>query len=469
MSLNTRGSAIDTTLAVYSGTDFSTLKQLAADDERGGFHASLTRFNARKDEVYYIAIDGFNGQQGNIVLSWALDTSARDLPEIDFEPESQSGKDDGTGTVAYHVDAVGTALKFQWYFNGYAIPGATSSGLVLSGVRAANVGRYVVRVSNDGGVVESIVADLELGKGNEPVTQDRLQDLFPVAAGAAGSRLAASFAGYPTVSPGTVYHKNFNTAGATTDSNEPVLGDGGGASKWYIINAGGSGQMVADTAGSAIPTLITLHDINDLNNLPELAHGQPQPDGSSRLIYPAATDQAYLFRVDGLSAVEGDVTLNVSIGSAPVIQAQLVDQVIAPGQSASFTATITASPLASYQWYLNGLALNGQNGASLQIANFDPAQAGMYEIEATNPLGGARKTVGHLELARDARFNGPTYAANGSVQLRLEGNTRTYFIDFTLDFHSWTNLFSGAAVNGTLDYTAPPSTNKYQFYRARWQ
>src|SRR5207248_8114735 len=141
---------------------------------------------------------------------------------------------------------------------------------------------------------------------------------------------------------------------------------------------------------------------------------------------------------------------------------------IAPGANTTLSATVDAAPLATFQWYLNDIALPGQTAATLQVASFDAAQAGQYALEAINPLGSVKKTIAYLELARDVKFSAPTAQTDGSIHLHLEGNTRSYFIDFTLDFLSWKNLFSGHADNGALDYVTTPAANEpHGFYRAR--
>jgi hypothetical protein len=177
-----------------------------------------------------------------------------------------------------------------------------------------------------------------------------------------------------------------------------------------------------------------------------------------------------LIRVDGVDQAEGNVVLNITIGSQPNVASASADQVIAPGQNATLAATVDAAPVATFQWYLNDIALPGQTAATLQVLNFDAAQAGQYTLEAINSLGSVKKTIAYLELARDVSFSAPAAQADGSIHLHLEGNTRTYFIDVTSDFHSWTNLFSGHADNGALDYVAAPAANQPNgFYRARWQ
>lgn len=61
----------------------------------------------------------------------------------------------------FSVSATGSpTLTFQWFKNGQAITGATSSSYYISSASAGNSGSYTVRVTNDGGSVTSNAAEL---------------------------------------------------------------------------------------------------------------------------------------------------------------------------------------------------------------------------------------------------------------------------------------------------------------------
>ncbi|MBK7997503.1 MAG: immunoglobulin domain-containing protein [Verrucomicrobia bacterium] len=64
-------------------------------------------------------------------------------------------------TTTFTVIAGGTSpLRYQWFFNGSLIPGATDSILQLGNIQMSQAGGYSVVVSNDVGVAESSVATL---------------------------------------------------------------------------------------------------------------------------------------------------------------------------------------------------------------------------------------------------------------------------------------------------------------------
>src|SRR5262245_50688235 len=89
-TFNTRGSSFDTLLAVSTGTGFTNLVPVFADDDRGGFATSQASFNASAGTEYLIALDGFGGQAGNILLTWTLDSAAPPFPRILIKPLSVS-------------------------------------------------------------------------------------------------------------------------------------------------------------------------------------------------------------------------------------------------------------------------------------------------------------------------------------------------------------------------------------------
>ncbi len=70
IQVGTEGSNFDTVLGVYTGNNVSSLVALANNDdvELGVILHSLLSFNAVKGNTYFIAIDGFNGISGDIVL-----------------------------------------------------------------------------------------------------------------------------------------------------------------------------------------------------------------------------------------------------------------------------------------------------------------------------------------------------------------------------------------------------------------
>jgi hypothetical protein len=72
-TFSTVGSGFDTLLAVYRGDTLAELNrpenQIASDEDRGGYFTSLLSFNAEAGRDYHVAVDGFAGAAGELILS----------------------------------------------------------------------------------------------------------------------------------------------------------------------------------------------------------------------------------------------------------------------------------------------------------------------------------------------------------------------------------------------------------------
>lgn len=89
------------------------------------------------------------------------------LPTITTQPASQSVK--AGGSVTFTVAATSpSSLRYQWFFNGTALAGATSASFGLNNVQVGNAGDYTVTVTNDGGSATSNVAKLTVETTTNP-------------------------------------------------------------------------------------------------------------------------------------------------------------------------------------------------------------------------------------------------------------------------------------------------------------
>jgi hypothetical protein len=107
--IDTLGSSFDTVLAVYTGASVSALALVAEndDDERTDTLTSAVRFRVVAGTEYQIAVDGYEGESGIVLLSWSFTPG----PE---NPRFIRGDCDGDG-LANLTDAVCT---LEWLFRG---------------------------------------------------------------------------------------------------------------------------------------------------------------------------------------------------------------------------------------------------------------------------------------------------------------------------------------------------------------
>lgn len=148
VTIDTIGSSFDTLLAVYIGNSVSGLTAVAGDNDGGGSGASRLTFSGKEGTVYHIAVDGFRGAEGNIVLNiW------RGM-YITRQPQPRTVTTGGN--VIFGVGVVGAASpKYQWRKNGTEITEATNSTFAISNIQSADAGAYSVLVTDASGSVES--------------------------------------------------------------------------------------------------------------------------------------------------------------------------------------------------------------------------------------------------------------------------------------------------------------------------
>ncbi|MGH2571369.1 MAG: hypothetical protein ACRDGR_09095 [bacterium] len=111
LEIHTAGSTFDTVLAVYTGASLEGLVLVAENDDHGTDMTSAVRLRAEVGTEHQIAVNGFDGESGIVVLNWS------------FTPRPQNpgfirGDCDGDGAI-HIADALCT---LAWLFQGGAQP-----------------------------------------------------------------------------------------------------------------------------------------------------------------------------------------------------------------------------------------------------------------------------------------------------------------------------------------------------------
>lgn len=74
--LSTEGSAFDTLLGLYQGSRVDALQMIASNDDAfEGSSFSKLQQGVRSNQLYYVAVDGFNGATGKVQLAWSFAAS----------------------------------------------------------------------------------------------------------------------------------------------------------------------------------------------------------------------------------------------------------------------------------------------------------------------------------------------------------------------------------------------------------
>jgi hypothetical protein len=96
---DTFGSSFDTILAIYSGSSLQTLAEIAANDDADAMRTwqSKVEFIATSGTTYLIALDGWSGANGSIVLNWELNPDSVDEPSGQAGDDQESESEDDIG------------------------------------------------------------------------------------------------------------------------------------------------------------------------------------------------------------------------------------------------------------------------------------------------------------------------------------------------------------------------------------
>lgn len=149
---------------------------------------------------------------------------------------------------------------------------------------------------------------------------------------------------------------------------------------------------------------------------------------------------------------------------APNIITNPVSQSMNEGGPVVFTASATGVPAPAYQWKHASTNLDGETGATLTIASVQSADAGDYEVEASNASGTVTSTTATLTVLPPntaPAFNSAIADTNINVGFSLALACPATDSDVPAQTLTYTLLAgpSGAAVNsGTGNFTWRPTT-----------
>jgi alpha-tubulin suppressor-like RCC1 family protein len=172
VTIDTMGSSFDTLLAVYRGDRLADLESQADDDDSGGNGTSQLHFTASFGVSYQIAVDGYGGQTGNIVLHLHQVPGAPAITSATMPNHGVAGQN-----AIFTLTAIGALpMHYQWQHNGTNIQGANDTRLTLSPVTASSSGTYSVLVNNSlGSASLSAIFNVEVRLAAEkPTHQIRL-------------------------------------------------------------------------------------------------------------------------------------------------------------------------------------------------------------------------------------------------------------------------------------------------------
>jgi hypothetical protein len=383
-----------------------------------------------------------------------------------------------------------TTMNYQWFKDGVAIAGATSSSYTILTLLGSDSGVFSVKVTNAGGSVMSANAYLNIVPPPTITTPPQSQAVtegqsvvFSVSASSSG---AISY---------QWYFNGVSLGGAANSStysiNNVIMG-----------NAGNYTVVVANSTASATSAVATLTVF-----VPPAIHTQPNSqtvtqgqDASFSVVANGSPPFGYQWRLNktNLSGAtnasltltnvqasqSGDYTVVVTnpagsvtsqvatltVNLPPTITTQPQSQAVTQGQSVSFSVMVSGSVPLSYQWYFNGLALSGATAPVLMLTNVQPTQSGDYTVVVANTAASATSAVASLAVAPPkvtlSLGDGGGMAPSGfTFQLSVPAG-RTYFIFASTDLLAWTPIATNVAATASVAFTDAGAANQvHRFYR----
>ena len=120
-----------------------------------------------------------------------------------------------------------------------------------------------------------------------------------------------------------------------------------------------------------------------------------------------------------MAAVPAERAFNVKgRPAAPAFALQPYPVTVAAGAMVVLTARATGEPLPAYQWRKDGSSVTGATGATLTIPAATPADAGNYDVVATNDAGSVASGRASVTIGRHSQtisFQAPMSAVAGQT------------------------------------------------------
>jgi hypothetical protein len=453
-TFDTHGSSFDTLLSAYTlnSTNSTGVNQLHEearnDDDPGSEPASLIQIGAIAGRSYEIAVDGYEGATGPVVLNWSFFPSASPPPIIVSTPNDQAAKQGDTINLTVNMTASAN-LQLAWFFNTIEDTNQSGTNYVISSLQDTNVGRYQLRITigNGNNRVRFFTTPVEIQINSDGSTntlaEDKLLDspTTPLIGDDGGGRNPHLVEAFGIVRPlggpiGVVLGYNgsqvFNTTFATTDPAEPPhCGVTGGASYWLMYQPPTNGTMTLDTIGSSYDTVMEVYTYNGaLTGYGDLISVACDNDsvslhGPSRVVFQAVKARRYVVVVDGVNGVRGTAWLNYALNTnlpalPPALQGLVPTQTVTVGSTITLTPSISGAMPMKFVWRKDNLLITNLTIPFLQMTNVTTAQTGNYSLTVSNDLGALTVTMPvHVvapilcfvsQSAGNLNFNFPTVA-----------------------------------------------------------
>jgi len=384
-------------------------------------------------------------------------------------------------TATFSVTATGTGpLTYQWYVNGVAIAGATSSTYTTPPTTVGQSGSvYTVVVSNSVGSATSNGATLTV------------QVIPPVAGSLVPSNatppynspvmLVPTFSGGTAVIGSTGVGSSDITATAVSGGSYPTPALT--SAKTYTLTVTSPQGTVVSTTCVVTPTPVMITPIVPANQTTapgQLTFTATATGGLTNGLTWTASVGTFSGNVWTSPTAPGTYTItatsvdepSVSVSttstiSGPVITTQPVSQHVCTGSA--IVLSVTASYASSYQWNFNATPIPGAISSTYTISTAVPANAGNYTVTVTNGAASVTSAVATIAVGSQITSN-PASVTILPTQTGVFSVAAQGLSPFT---YQWYQIPSGSTTGSAIPgatanvYTTPPVDSSYngaQYY-----
>ncbi|MBK8476504.1 MAG: immunoglobulin domain-containing protein [Opitutaceae bacterium] len=407
---------------------------------------TLTSIQTSSAGNYRVVVTNSAGSVTSNAAALTVNTYA---PTITAQPASRNVNAGASAT--FSVTATGSPVPtYQWQKDGTDIAGATNASRALANVQLSSAGNYRVHVTNSAGSLFSEVAVLTVNSIPVITTQPVSQTAT------AGTTVTFTVAATQSPVPTYQWQKDLtDLAGATQATLTLASVQTGDAGSYRV--------MVTNTLGTTTSVLALL--TVTAAPTPPVITAQPESQivnaGSTATLYVLATgtDLTYQWRKAGV-AIAGATQFSLSLrtiqpeaagsysvvvtntaGSAtsreatitvhtvPAITQAPIAQSVEIGDTATFTVAATGSPVPTYQWQKNRVAIAGATQATLTLTNVQSTAAGNYRVVVTNAAGSATSAEVALTVSNPPKVTtqpqplGGVASTTGSLAVAATGAT----------------------------------------------
>ena len=384
VEITTQGSAVATTLAVYTGTQVSKLVVVAHDRDSGASGSSLVRFSVQSGTAYQIVVADSAGSSGRIRLH-LTHIATLDLANDNFADRiklaggltvatgSNTGASKEIGEPAHAGNLGGKSVWWTWTApadgtvtlstQGSVSGRSTAMDTLLAVYTGTKVSALTSIASNDNVSGNAGLHSALSFYATQGVTYQIAVDGFRdpedgAAEGTIALKLSLSRANdrfsarFPITVP-SILVTGVSNAQATKETGEPQhAGNAGGKSVWWTWTAPAAGTVKLSTASSTFDTLLAVYTGTAVGALTAVAQNDDATGvTTSALEFSATAGQRYQIAVDGKNGASGTIALSLQFtADFPAITVQPTSQSVVVGGSATFTLTATGKAPLTYTW-----------------------------------------------------------------------------------------------------------------------